>query len=139
MRSLALTLLAATVCASLSTAAPVPKELKNRPDAERYVGAWDTVVSESNGQPYNKACWTFDADLKMVSNGGGGGTSHWVIKIDPTKSPKTIDIGSYPGVYDFDGADIRIAYTLGGARPLEVKSGPGVYYSVLRRVAEAKK
>ena len=138
MRSLALILLLAVP----ALAAPVPKELKNRPDAERYVGTWETVVSESNGQPHSKARWTFDDKLKMVSNplpGKEGGTSEWVIKIDPMKSPKTIDIGSYPGIYEIDGDDIKIAYTLGGPRPTEVKSGNGIYYTVLRRVPERKK
>jgi uncharacterized protein (TIGR03067 family) len=123
-------------------AAPVPKEVKRRPDPELYVGTWETVVSESNGQPYSKARWTFDDKLSMTSNplpGEAGSTSVWVIKLDPAKTPKTIDIGAYPGIYEFDGADLKIAYTLGGARPAEVKSGDGVYYSVLRRVTDGKK
>ena len=138
MRSFALILL----FAAPTLAAPVPKELKYRSDAACYVGTWDTVVSESNGKPYSKARWTFDDKLKMTSNplpGGVGGTSIWIIKIDPKQTPKTIDIGSYPGIYEIDGDDIKIAYTLGGPRPTEVKSGNGVYYSVLRRVPESKK
>ena len=119
MRSFALILLFAVP----ALAAPVPKELKYRSDAACYVGTWDTVVSESNGKPYSKARWTFDDKLKMTSNplpGGVGGTSIWIIKIDPKQTPKTIDIGSYPGIYEIDGDDIKIAYTLGGPRPPEV-------------------
>ena len=51
--------------AALSSAAPVPKEVVKKPDPERFVGAWDTVVSESGGQPYSKARWTFTADEQM--------------------------------------------------------------------------
>ena len=138
MRPLALILLAALP----ALAAPVPKEVQKQTDAERFVGTWETVTSESGGNPYSKARWTFAVDLKMTSNplpGEVGGTSEWVIKIDPKAMPKTIDIGSYPGVYEFDGPDIKVAYTVGGARPTEAKSSGGVYYSVLRRVPEKKK
>lgn len=138
MRSFALILL----LAAPALAAPVPKELKHRSDAERYVGTWETVISESGGQPYSKARWTFDEKLMMTSNplpGGVGGPSIWIIKIDPKQTPNTIDIGSYPGIYEIDGDDIKIAYTTGGPRPTEVKSGNSVYYTVLRRVPESKK
>ena len=138
MRSFALILIAALP----ALAAPVPKEVRKQTDAERFVGTWETVTSESGGNPYSKARWTFAEDLKMTSKplpGEAGGTSEWVIKIDPKAKPKTIDIGSYAGVYEFDGPDIKVAYTTGTARPAEVKSGAGVYYSVLRRVPEGKK
>ena len=123
-------------------AAPVPKEVSRQTDAERFVGTWETVTSENGGKPYSKARWTFAEDLKMTSNplpGAEGGTSEWVIKIDPKAKPKTIDIGGYPGIYDFDGPDIRIAYVVGGERPTELSSKGSQYYSVLRRVAETKK
>lgn len=124
------------------SAAPVPKEVSRQTDAERFVGTWETVVSESGGKPYSKARWTFAEDLKMTSNplpGAEGGTSEWVIKIDPKAKPKTIDIGGYPGIYDFDGAEIRIAYAVGGERPTELSSKGSQFYSVLRRVPEGKK
>ena len=133
MRTLAaLLLVGATV-----SAAPVPKEIAKRPDAEIFVGAWDTVVSEAGGQPHSKARWTFDAALKMVSTpigGGAGGGSEWVIKLDPAKTPKEIDIGGYKGIYEFVGADIKVVYTLNGPRPTDCESTAGKYYSLLRRV-----
>lgn len=138
MRSITLLLLMAV----FSIAAPVPKEVKNRPDAFCFVGTWDTTTSESNGKPYSKARWTFDETLKMISTplpGEAGGSSEWVIAIDPTKSPKEINIGVYPGIYEFVGAEIQIAYTLGGGRPTKLNSANGQYYTILRLVPEAKK
>ena len=138
MRSFALILLFALSVYS----APVPKEVKRQTDAELFVGTWETVVSESNAQPFSKAFWTFDAALTMTSRaalGQGEGGSKWVIKIDPKGSPKTIDIGAYTGIYEFDGPDIKVVYTTGGVRPTEAKSAAGVYYNLLRRVPEKKK
>jgi len=137
MRTLALILLASLP----ALAAPVPKEVKNKTDAERFVGTWETVVSEASEKPYSKALWTLDESLKMVSNplpGNAGGRSEWVINIDPKAVPKTIDIGSYQGVYEFDGPDIRIAYNIGGSRPASAVSKGSQYFCLLRRVPEKK-
>ena len=121
--------------AAAALAAPVPKDFaKKRPDAEVFVGAWDTVVAESAGQPTGKATWTFDANRKMVS----APNTEWVITLDPTKSPKEIDIGFYKGIYQFDGADIKIAFA-SEQRPTDFDAKPGVYYNLLRRVPEKGK
>jgi len=128
--------LALLLLAAVSPAAPVPKDFaKKRPDAEVFVGAWDTVVAERAGRPTGKACWTFDAELKMVS---APSNSEWAITLDPTKSPKEIDIGHYKGIYQFDGADIKIAFA-SGQRPTDFDPKPGVYYNLLRRVPDGKK
>ena len=130
------------LAAAAAWAAPVLKDFaKKRPDAEVFVGVWDTVQAECNGVPTSKATWTFDAELKMTSVplGGGGGGSHWVIKLDPTKSPREIDITNYKGIYEFDGADIKIAFTLGGERPTGFDAKPGLYYNLLRRVRDGGK
>jgi uncharacterized protein (TIGR03067 family) len=124
--------------AAAAVAAPVPKQLKaKRPDAEVFVGAWETVLTEHHGQPAPKAVWTFDAELKMQSrplNPKETWSSEWVIRIDPTTTPKQIDIGKgYQGIYEFDGDDIRIAYT-GGERPTNFDGKGKMYYTVLRRV-----
>ncbi len=121
--------------AAAALAAPVPKDFaKKQNDAEAFVGAWDTVVALDAGKPTGKATWTFDAKLKMVS----APNTEWVITLDPTKSPKEIDIGFYKGIYQFDGADIKIAFS-SGQRPTDFDAKPGVYYNLLRRVPDGKK
>lgn len=122
---------------SSAVAAPVPKALKKqRPDAEVFVGTWDTVVKELNGQPVPKTVWTFDPDLTMWSKspGDGGKGGRWAVKIDPDATPKRIDIDTFQGIYEFDGGDIRLAYTLNADRPTTFDPKPGVYTVVLRRV-----
>lgn len=130
---------------AVAVAAPVPKEVKaKRTDAEVFVGAWEIVRSEVNGKPRggDLTTWTFDTDLKMKSVPAGarpGSESTWVIKIDPEKTPKEIDITGYKGIYEFDGGDIRIAYTLGGNRPTTFDPQPDVYFELLRRVPDKGK
>ena len=131
------TLLVALLIAPLAAAAPVPKEIAKRPDADVFVGTWHTAVSECEGKPHSKARWTFDAALKMVSNSSddaAGVGSEWVIKLDSATRPKEIDIGGYKGIYEFVGGDIKLVYTLSGPRPTDYEAGPGKYYSLLRRV-----
>ena len=123
-----------------TVAAPVPKDFgKKLTDAEAFVGEWDTVVAETAGQPTGKATWTFDAELNMtsVSPGGRGPGSKWAIRLDPTKTPKEIDITDFKGIYEFDGADIKVAFA--SVRPTTFDPKPGVYYNLLRRVPAAKK
>lgn len=136
---------AAVLLASSTSAAPVPKELRGkRSDAAVFVGAWETVVALAAGQPTGKATWTFDAGLKMnsVSLGNTGPGSEWVVTLDPTKSPREIDIvqpnAHFKGIYEFDGADIKIAFAL-GQRPTDFDARPGVSYNLLRRVPVGKK
>jgi uncharacterized protein (TIGR03067 family) len=117
------------------SAAPVPKPLKaKRPDAEVFVGEWQV---ETNGQS-GRHIWTFDEDLIMWSKavGANGMGSKWVIKIDPDKSPKHIDIGpDYKGIYEIDGDEIRLCYS--GQRPANFDDKARTNYTVLRR-AEKK-
>jgi uncharacterized protein (TIGR03067 family) len=131
----------AVLLAAVSTAAPVPKEFsKKRTDADVFVGAWETVVALDAGKPTGKATWTFDTDLKMNSTplGGTKPDSEWVIKLEPNKSPKEIDITHYKGIYEFDGADIKIAFSTVG-RPTDFDAKPGVYFNLLRRIPDGKK
>lgn len=78
--------------AAAATAAPIPKAVKKSPDPDRFVGSWEVVRSELNGQPRwgDSATRVFDADLKMKSIQKGNRAVHvsnWVIKIDPEKTP----------------------------------------------------
>lgn len=124
---------------SSAVAAPVPKVAKKRlPDPEAFVGTWETVVSEQNGQAMAKAIWTFDPDLTMWSKPpGDSGKGHkWPIKLDTDSSPKRIDIDRYPGIYEFDGDDIRVLFGYDGTRPTSLDVKDKFHYVVLRRVKE---
>lgn len=136
-------LLLATVVVTAVTAAPVPKQLKAKhpPDPERFVGKWDVVRTELNGQPLatHAKLWTIDAGLKMKSFHDSGQVLNWALKLDPSKSPSEIDVSSYKGIYEFDGDEVRIAYTLGGARPATFDAKPDVYLEVLRRATDTGK
>ena len=122
---------------TIAVAAPVPKQLKaKRPDAEVFVGEWETVASEQDGRPMAKAVWTFDADLTMWSRSPTepGKGNKWVIKIDPEKGPKEITIGTYSGIYEFDGDDIRVLFAYGTTRPTGFDGQQKAHYVLLRRV-----
>lgn len=131
MRAVAVLLSLAVVVSA--SAAPVPKALKaKRPDAEVFAGTWQV---ETNGES-GKHTWTFDEDLTMWSKtvGANGPGSKWVIKIDPEKSPKHIDIGpDYKGIYEIDGDEIRLVYR-GGERAANFDDKARTNYTVLRRV-----
>lgn len=126
-------------------AAPVPKVVKAKPDAERFAGTWDALDAGKDGKPKPGGGyqWTFDADLTMWSKSTGASDkgTQWAIQIDPEKSPKEIDLThfgtAYKGIYEFDGDDIRIAYAT--QRPAGFDASQGVYHTLLRRVADKGK
>jgi uncharacterized protein (TIGR03067 family) len=125
-----------------AAAAPVPKALKRPvPDPERFVGGWDVLRTELDGQPLttHATVWAIDADLNMKSHHPSGQVLTWALRLDPSRSPKQIDVGSYKGIYEFDGDEVRIAYTLGGDRPATFDAKPDVYVETLRRAAEKGK
>ena len=123
--------------AATVSAAPVPKEVKKkRPDAEVFVGVWEIVTSEQDGQPKAKATWTFEEDLTMWSKPPGAtdkGTK-WAIKIDPEKTPREINISSYAGIYEFDGDDIRVLFAYSSTRPTSFDEKQKAHYVLLRRM-----
>src|SRR5262249_6325971 len=122
-------------------AAPVPKAVKNRrPDAEVFVGSWETVVNEENGRERPKSTWTFDEKLGMKCTypDEDGRFTTWTIKLAPEKTPKEIDIDGFKGIYEFDGDDIKVAFSA-GERPTTFDAKPGVDYRVLRRLPEKDK
>lgn len=138
-------MLALLLAGSLAVSAPVPKALtpKHPPDPERLQGAWDIDLSEHDGKPYQKAVWTFDGE-KMTSRSENG-KSEWGVRLDPVQSPKRFDLVEpngqyvYPGIYEFDGDKLKIAYSLGGDRPAEFKSSRTVYLNVLVRAKDPPK
>jgi uncharacterized protein (TIGR03067 family) len=129
-----------TLAALAASAAPVPKQLKKpRPDAEVFVGAWETVEAKMQDKPLPRAVWTFDAELKMQSrplDPKETWKSDWVVRLDPEKSPKQIDLTSdgtnYHGIYEIDGDEIRVVCS--GQRPTSFEDKGKMFYTVLRRV-----
>lgn len=127
--------------AGFAVAAPVPKQLKKQPpDPERFVGEWEVLRTELDGEELtgHAKLWTIEADLKMKTHHPSGQVLNWRLKIAPDTSPKEIDVSSNKGIYEFDGDDIRIAYTLGGDRPTTFDPKPDVYVEVIRRKEKGK-
>jgi uncharacterized protein (TIGR03067 family) len=113
-------------------AAPVPKGLKRSapPDRERILGAWQIVPEK--GQAKDAITWTF-TDGQMHSSSGN---TRWRITLDPDQSPKQINITDYPGIYEFDGDTLKIAYRLSAPRPTEFTTANGVTVTTLVRAKE---
>jgi uncharacterized protein (TIGR03067 family) len=117
-------------------AAPVPKVKSKRPDAEAFVGAWEAVSPAHDGQILGKALWTFDdkLGLRIEYPEEGGRYTSWAVALAPEDTPKGFDLGGFKGIYEFDGDDIRVAYTAGDRRPPDFDLKDGVYVRTLRRV-----
>jgi uncharacterized protein (TIGR03067 family) len=129
--------LLALLVLSSAVAAPVPKQLKKRlPDPEVFVGTWESVENELNGGTMTKAVWAFDPDLTMWSRSPGSTDkgSKYVVKLNPDSSPKQIDIGTLPGIYEFDGDDIRVLFSYDRTRPTGFDAKGKHHFVVLRRV-----
>jgi uncharacterized protein (TIGR03067 family) len=111
----------------------VEKELK------KFQGTWTFESSESGGQmlpadQLKDLVLTFDGAKHTVKNGTeviAAGTQ----TIDPSKSPKAIDVTMTEGpmkgvvllgIYEIDGDTLRVCFDMGGKkRPTEFKSPPG--------------
>ena len=71
---------------------------------------------------------------EMTWNSGGGGVRKSKIRLDPSKSPKEIDITAldgpgpgttYPGIYSLEKGQLRLCYSRTKDRPKEFKTGRG--------------
>ncbi len=143
MRALAFALVFASMPA---LAAPVPKELKTRPDAERMQGVWDFETYDDGGRTHKGTRWYFEKD-KMYS--GGTDTADdkgWEngIVLRPEANPPEMDIvyttgPVCQGVYKFVGEELHIAYVHGAVRPTDFASAPGKDVMVMKRGPDVKK
>ncbi len=120
-----------------AVAAPVPKELKVRSDAERREGLWKVGATDAH--------WLFRGDKLFAgatatpdTNGHG-----YRLTVRPDAFPPQFDIGgtnSYAGIYKFVGDDLHVAYSAEGkARPVDFSPGGSSYIEILKRVPEGKK
>lgn len=123
--------------------ADVEKEMK------KFQGDWVFESSEAGGQKLTTdqlkdLALVFEGNKHTVKNGTQViqvGTQ----KIDPSKSPKTIDVTMTEGpskgavmlgIYEFDGDTLKVCFDMGGKnRPTEFKSPPGsqTFFNVHKR------
>lgn len=114
----------------------VKKELK------AMAGTWRPVSAENNGfkvpeDGLKDTRRALDADGKWTTRRGEETVVEWKVKrLDPTKTPKAIDIevasGSYKGVvylgiYELEGDTLRICFAMPDrpVRPTEFSAGKG--------------
>lgn len=141
----ALILFFATATAS---AAPVPRELKAKPDAERILGLWlYDNYDMGNGVNGNAGRWLFVKD-RMYS--GGTNTTdqkgtEYGIALRTESTPRQMDISNREGgiicsgIYKFEGDVLHIAYVHGNSdRPKDYASANGKTVIVFKRGAETK-
>ena len=117
-------------------AAPVPKELKRRPDTVRMQGVW--IIPP-------QLRWYFKGD-KLYSGGTDTadnlGTEYGIV-LRPDSAPSQMDITQHgrvicTGIYKFDGDALHITYVHSGLRPTDFAPAPGRSIHVLVPLPEAK-
>jgi uncharacterized protein (TIGR03067 family) len=144
MRILLIALLCAISVAASGGEADLEKE------AKKFQGAWSLESSDTSGKKLSTEdlkgfIVTFEGDKHTLKKGDEViqvGTQ----KIDPTKSPKTIDVTMTEGpnkgavmlgIYVFVGDTLKVCFdTRGKERPTEFKSAPGssTFVNVHKRV-----
>jgi uncharacterized protein (TIGR03067 family) len=141
-RSAALLLGTALFLVGLPNASGDPQDDAIKKELKTMAGTWRPVSAENNGFKVSEdslkdARRALDADGKWTMRRGDETVLEWKVKtLDPTKTPKTIDIevasGSYKGVvylgiYEFDGDTLRICFAMPDrpVRPTEFSAGKG--------------
>jgi uncharacterized protein (TIGR03067 family) len=143
-------IVAAVLATALAMAfAPVPPPKPRRaPTAEeelkRLQGTWQlagAVVHGVRGGVSPDAYWVIKGDL-ATEHRAGTVAGRWRLALDPSKSPKAIDLKEdrgnslLPGVYELEGDTLTLCYgSLGRAkgRPADLKARRDVCIEVLRR------
>jgi uncharacterized protein (TIGR03067 family) len=137
-----LSIVAVLVLASIVVAKPlripIGEEVVKK-EFDKLQGEWVIISVEANG-PMPEAF----KDLKVVVKGNDWAPPRsklkLTFKIDPTKSPKHLDLKSekestWPGIYKFEGDTFVFCRSAGpgGDRPTDFKAGPGVFLMVCKR------
>ena len=107
-------------------------------DLDRLQGTWSRASAEVNGKPtpedeLKKTTLIIEGDHYTLRTPEGD--RRGTIKLDPTKSPKQVDLipsegpnkgKTLAGIYELDGDTLRYCLTLTGKeRPTEFASKPG--------------
>lgn len=133
--------------AALYTAANEPQPEAVTKELKLLQGTWRAVAGEEGGE---KAPGKEVARLTMIFDGDKFSASVGIlpimsgtIQLDPTKSPKTMNLlikkGRSQGrvaeaIYEFDGKELKICLgELGGDRPTEFKSDNGRHLMAYKR------
>ena len=143
MRALAIL---ALVLAGGTVAAPVPKELKQPSDDQRFEGLWYWAAGD---EPAIEGAHWFFEDGQMYAGGRDHPKDTDVVLnvvLRPRKNPAEIDMffrsngaQNCVGLYKIEGGVIRIASRMRGERPKDFSAQPDVNIMRLQRAPEAKK
>jgi uncharacterized protein (TIGR03067 family) len=111
-------------------------------ELDKLQGKWTVESFEFNGMPVEQmlgAVREFAGDKYTLAPQSGDSYSG-TFKLDASQSPKQIDLvlpdRTLKGIYELDGATLKIAYALAGdARPTELASKPdsGVVLAVHKK------
>jgi uncharacterized protein (TIGR03067 family) len=88
-----------------------------------------------------KLIWSIDRDLITTSGEDGSAEDTYRFNLDPSHTPKTIDLTNInmgitlPGIYQIDGDILTICYGFGpaGVRPTEFRGEPNQFQTVFHR------
>src|SRR5262245_29118733 len=137
MRSLAL--LVATLSAPVLLAAPVPKALKQKSDAELMEGRWECVSLDSGSGPRaEKRFLTVKGGLMSMTNEAPA-DADGAFTVDTANSPKQLDV-TWKGwtvaqryIYRLDDDTFTMCHAQDNQpRPAEFKGGNGAHCFVFK-------
>jgi uncharacterized protein (TIGR03067 family) len=114
-----------------------PPVVKKKTDLELIQGSWWVFALESGGKQQTEK--SFKGNTFTFSKTKAVNTAvlqerayapvEFAFKVDPTKSPKTIDLvaggNTAHGIYKLEGDDLTICVSLGGLRPKDFTTRPG--------------
>ncbi len=126
------------VCLSCQVGAALHAQADADKNSKELQGEWRAVELQTSGNPapkevVEKARLEVKGD-EMTWNSGGTSVRKSKIRLDPSKSPKEIDITAldgpgkgttYPGIYSLEKGRLRLCYSHTKDRPKEFKTERG--------------
>ena len=142
---------ASTVGFALGASEPAqdPSGVTAKTELEKMQGTWALTYREFMGKedrpvpegPYKMQMVILGDALTIKT--GGPTYSGLVLKVDPTKTPKTFDSTEYDGmtkttirhlgIYEWNGEELKTCVSISGKRPTEYKSDNSTAVNVYRR------
>ena len=126
--------------ATLGLAACETRQTASRPPANELVGSWRVVTDRAVAAGI-EIIWTIDDRHIVVTDGGGNQLSRSEYRIDPSQTPKHINmtirddkaVEDRPGIYRIDDGRLRLAFSVDGSpRPTKFDDDPDAL--ILKRV-----